>query len=53
MLFLLLAGFLPAQHHQERSVPVQVRHELRDRHVHETQVSGVSAQEVSLRRHEA
>ena len=46
-----LQGFLPTQHHQECGLPVQVRQQLRDRHVYEAQVPGVPAQKVSPRRH--
>ena len=48
-----LQGLLSAQHHQERRLSVQVRQQLRDRHVHEAQVSGVQAEEVPPRWHAA
>lgn len=36
----------PEKHNKERSVPVQVWQQLRNRHVHATEMPRVSAQEV-------
>lgn len=47
-----LQGLLQAEYHEERRLSVQIRQQLRDRHVHEAQVSGVPVKEVSHRRDE-
>lgn len=46
-------GVLPEKHHQERRVPMQVRQQLRNRHVHEAEVPGMSVEKMPNRRHEA
>lgn len=46
-------GVLPEEHHQERRVPVQVWQQLRNRHVHEAEMPGVSVEKMPHRRHEA
>lgn len=44
---------LPAEHYQKCRVPMQIRQQLRNRHVHEAQVPRVSIEKMSDRRYEA
>lgn len=48
-----MQGVLPEEYYQERCVPMQVRKQLRNRHVHEAEVPGVPAEKMPDRWHEA
>ena len=48
-----MQGLLQTQHNEERGLPMQVRQQLRDRHVHAAKVPGVPVEKVPQRRDEA